>query len=43
MRAYFPSLFPTAADINAHPDFPAQERPAAAMGSMFQRKEVPAK
>ena len=37
------STFSTTADIYAHLDFSAQEQSAAAMGAMFQRKEVPAK
>lgn len=34
------STFSTTADIYAHLDFSAQEQSAAAMGAMFQRKEV---
>ena len=36
------STFSTTADIYAHLDFSAQEQSAAAMSTMFQRKEVPA-
>lgn len=36
------STFATTADIYAHLDFSAQEQSAAAMGTMFTRKESPA-